>query len=321
MTNQEKIFLPMEEQVIDCINSFMDIELVIVLFEYYKYRDGKESGNKNTEAFNKRFERLVQKERELRYHLDRMHRELDLMFENTPPSFHKKIQSQIKYDIEQLEVLISKNQVINILKTNNLYKPHKFWDQSGEIMETPLRRSEHEILDLSLLTTEYFGEYLELLNKFVIFFKFEATLFLEKGEPIEADEEYPDFPLFSDTSVRDFILDWQRFIKVCEYYKEERKFSVEETYKVISYDKDGTQYIWNGIGQSNKVETLAQFIRKLFTENIISLPLKAPVSRVFLRFFGNMKNDENAVKDLSKEIDNKGSVYRNYFAEIKNITI
>ena len=320
MKNQEKIFLPMEEQVIDCIDSFMDIELVILLFDFYKYEDEKGSGNERTEVFNKRFEKLVQKERELKYHFGRMRRELDLLFWNTTLSFHKKIQSRIKYDIEQLEVRISKNQVVNTLKGNNLYKPHKFWDQSGEMMETPLQRSESEKLDMNLLTTQYFGEYLALLNKLVWFFKFEATLFLEKGEPIEADEDYPDFPLFSDTSIKDYVLDWNRFIKVCEYYKEEREFPDKETYKVISYDKDGMKYIWNGIGQASKIETLAQFIRKLFSENIISLPLKAPVSRTFLRFFGNIKNDESAAKDLSKEIDNKGSAYRKYFDAIKNIT-
>jgi len=282
MANKKRpIFLPMTQEAMECIMGFMNPTHINEAFRFYHFRDETGLGDDPHEFYLQHFKELSGATGEFYYRIDRMNKELWQLYENTPLYFHKEIQRHIELCVTDVESAIKRSRVIQEIKANNLYKVSRFWDHKGDLYETPVRREQSEKFDLKLVSTPYFEEYHKVLQKLVLVFRFEASLFLPKYEVDE--EDLPEETLFSTSDIGFYIADRTRLKSICEKYSDK---VLEKDHDLCVFEEHGGAYKWIGQGD-NKVPLLGQFINRLIAIGVVkNKKKKAPLARFFLAYFG-----------------------------------
>ena len=121
MKKNDKLFLPMEEEAIKCIQRFMDAAKVEALVTFLAHREKKDWPD---EFYNDRFPILQKEEQAFRLCLERMQQEAIQLFEYTSPYFHKKLAQQYLDDIKRYEKIWTNKKITETIeksiKENNI---------------------------------------------------------------------------------------------------------------------------------------------------------------------------------------------------------
>ena len=323
----ERLFLPMEREAIDYFRKFLDVSFAKPIFELLQYR--KQNGLTQADVA-RLFPVLAVAEEEYLHHLERMRWELGQLFNLTPPYIHKLIHEHIKEDIEWLEGEIKKNNIIKTLGASNDSILYLTKSRDGEIRRSYDARPVAEKLDLKVVKSPYLEEYLELLNIFLDDFKAQCNFFINEDEnsyrrsiglkPIGSSG-------FVESDLKSIITGWDRFIAICDWFCEARKYSYTtketKTKSGHNFRKATTKasqvierlgvenYKWKGLG--SPTESLRGFLQVLWDEELFEYSPFENATRQASAFFRFFKMERNYPLYVFHHFDTSASKYKEAF--------
>jgi len=298
-------FLSGQIFVIDQFKKQMEIEMVKPIFRFLEYRNKYEDWKSN--SFERMFRELHVFEQAMRFYTLRWSFDIGIWYETTDSKTRKKIRSNIKGAIGTLRYLIKRERVIEAIEFNNSNVTVRFEEGTGELRKSYFARDPKDKFDMAILKSNYFNEYLELLNRTVESIESQMTGFTKNKKRV------PNKSVFIPKRIKDFFKDYDDLDTICDYLCEERPFPDNDDHIVISYK--AKKYHWLGIGR-NKIPLLAVFINDLKGHSIIDFEYNDSVSRAFIKHF-NVKLGVDGFKRLSKYIAKPPSKYKDFFT--KNI--
>ena len=310
----------MMHEAIDCFVRHLDVDLAKPIFELLEYR--QKNGLTEEQAWEY-FQPLVIEENTYRYYLTRMRWELEQLFELTPPFTHRKIRSQINTWPTVLENVINRKNVIKTLKLSNESPSVRYKGPDGSFATIPLDkpREKSEKLNLDLLSTNLFDDYLAVLSSMLYYFQDEVSAFLGEGDNKNNKDEQHQVPLsvFTGPPLKPFMLNWEKFLDKCtEYSKKNIPTSSSNKPAIICMDKRKNKYQWKGAGR-NIIPMLGQFITRLEHEDVQILRPnigKGELAFLFIKFFGLEMRYPNP-HYLSTHIRPEAEPKKYFFSDLK----
>lgn len=290
---KDRLFLPMREKAINSLFSFLEVELAKDVFNLIHFKQ-KEKLDDN--ILSRKFPKVAEAEREFNFDIVQMYWEVEQLFNLTPPVIHKIIRKELREDISYLEEEFKKRAIIEKLKSNNQSEVIVSKESTGEKRKAAFPREKQDRIDLKIIETKLFDEYLDFLYDLLRKFKHELSFFLpiDNRTPITFSEreDRTESSVFTDYTIDRILMDKEKFYSICVMLSAEvNDPNSVDTYKLISYNKAQKSFHWNGIGKKESIPTLGKLIRRLYEVGVISIPKKEKVSRLVLEFFNIPIND------------------------------
>ena len=121
--------MPMVHEAIDRFLGHLTVEVAKPVFDLLIYR---RKHSLTEEVLEEHFEQVIIEEQTYQYYLARMRRELEQLFELTPPYLHKKLRSQVNGLPLALEKAIERKGIISQLKWSNSFSVKKVYRPDGQ---------------------------------------------------------------------------------------------------------------------------------------------------------------------------------------------
>jgi len=271
------LFLPMRQAMFEHLSSFMTVELAKKMFDVAALKINEENITDN--LIRHQFPELHNADRLFWHRLSRMGFETEQLYVLSDKRFHKLLDKRIQEDIKWLDEELEEQNVRSRLQGSNeniiLIKE----DRAGEIRKSSWPRDQVDRIDVEHIPTAVYTEYLRFVQNYF-------------AEVIETLERYKsgDFKiyiktLFGEPELRDYIEDWDRFIRICDMLAEPSSFQ-NKPQQIIKKNSTTGEYIWRGLNDAS-MPSLGQFIIRLQKLSLIKYyRSQIEIARMFLRFFG-----------------------------------
>ena len=313
MKQKEEFFMPMVHEAIDRFLGHLTVEVAKPVFDLLIYR---RKHSLTEEVLEEHFEQVIIEEQTYQYYLARMRRELEQLFELTPPYLHKKLRSQVNGLPLALEKAIERKGIISQLKWSNSFSVKKVYRPDGQFELYRIPRKER-VLDVVLLKSAYLDEYVAILNSMLFYFKDAISVFADKksGKNMGQKESAPPVSEYLAPPLLAFMLDRGRFLDTCyKYSLKNIKWSHHNKPVIECVSKEGGKYLWKAT-----LPMLGEFITTLQHKDVqILRPLitKKDLAELFLKFFGLSETYPNP-HYLSLKIEPDTPPKLLYFSDMK----
>ena len=283
MKQKEEFFLPMVHEAVDRFLRHLTVDVAKPIFDLLQYR---RKNGLTQEDIMKHFDQVVIEEQTYQYYLSRMRMEINQLFELTPPYLHRKLRVQLNSLQVTLESAIERKSIISQLKASNRFFLQKMYRPDGnfELYSFPRNKP---VLDLALLSSSYFDEYVAILNSMLFHFKDCISVFDEKrsSKKTDQDENLPPISEYLAPPLKAFMINWEKFLDTCHKYSlANLKWKDYNKPVVKCFSKDDGKYLWEGT-----IPMLGEFITTLADKEVQILRpgvTKKELAILFLKFFG-----------------------------------
>jgi len=236
--------------------------------------------------------------------------ELRLFFGRNKPSTSKKLAQKFLSTIEELDSQLEPNRIKEKIKKDfipeNLYSIEKFSELTPYRNYKSWRDFKIEMLDKDYYFDDYFDALYTLLEIFqhtVLNFQ---TGYIEdkRKEKISALDTLNEVGPLNEVI---YSHKWEHFIKICNYYSEERLFNNETVRAKCISRKGNNEFIWQGIsgdGVTSVIPPLGAFVYELHEKDFFDFVYRYKVCQSFLNFF-HLSSIKDGKKLLSKMSTNR----------------